>query len=391
MMMQGASIDVAALVQAAMAALAKGEAERARDLLEQVIVAKRADASIWLAMAHARAILGDTIGKLAAIDEALALQPNELRALIAKADHLASEGDKSGASAFYSAALQYMPRFNQLPPHLQDALRRAKAANEAVALELEDFVRAKLDAQGFGAAQGPPRFARAVDVLLGKKRAYVQAPHYFYYPELPHIQFYDRREFPWLDAVEAVTADIRVELEGVIGGDFKPYVTQAAGRPQRGRSSLLDNPSWSAFFLYKDGAEQPGAARCPQTMAALAGAPLTRIPRRTPYILFSKLEAGAHIPPHTGMLNARLICHLPLIVPPGCEFRVGNEVRSWGEGKAWVFDDTIEHEAWNRSGEDRYVLLFDIWRPELSEEERIGVAALCGAIDAYSGAGSWDA
>lgn len=389
--MQDSAVDIAALTQAAIAALAKGEAARARDLLEQVIAAKRADTSIWLAMAHARALLGDKAGKIAAIDQALALEPGELSALLAKADHLASEGDQRAAAAFYGAALKHAPRFNQLPPHLQAALRRAHEANQRVARELEDFVRAALDKQGFGAAQAPPRFARAVDVLLGKKRAYVQEPQYFFYPELPQIQFYERCEFPWLDSVEAATADIRAELRGVIGGDFKPYVTQAPGRPNSDQLGLLNNPSWSAFFLYKDGAEQPGAARCPRTLAALSAAPLTRIPDRAPSILFSKLAAGAHIPAHTGMLNARIICHLPLIVPDGCEFRVGNEVRSWVEGKAWVFDDTIEHEAWNKSGEDRYVLIFDIWRPELSEEERAGVAALCRAIDGYGGKDvSWD-
>jgi aspartyl/asparaginyl beta-hydroxylase (cupin superfamily) len=78
-------------------------------------------------------------------------------------------------------------------------------------------------------------------------------------------------------------------------------------------------------------------------------------------------------------------------VPNGCEFRVGNDVRTWTEGKAWVFDDTIEHEAWNRSGEDRYILIFDIWRPELDADERVRVAALCEAIDAYRGNVSWDA
>jgi aspartyl/asparaginyl beta-hydroxylase (cupin superfamily) len=126
-------------------------------------------------------------------------------------------------------------------------------------------------------------------------------------------------------------------------------------------------------------------------MAALAHAPLTSIPNRAPSILFSKLAAGAHIPPHHGKLNARLICHLPLIVPDGCEFRVGAETRTWREGKAWAFDDTIEHEAWNRSAEDRYILIFDIWRPELSAEECANIAVLCAAVDAYRGAGAaWD-
>jgi aspartyl/asparaginyl beta-hydroxylase (cupin superfamily) len=85
------------------------------------------------------------------------------------------------------------------------------------------------------------------------------------------------------------------------------------------------------------------------------------------------------------MVNTRLICHLPLIVPQGCELRVGNETRQWVEGKAWVFDDTIEHEAWNRSAETRVILLFEIWRPELTAEERMLVDAMFTAIDDHSG------
>jgi aspartyl/asparaginyl beta-hydroxylase (cupin superfamily) len=91
--------------------------------------------------------------------------------------------------------------------------------------------------------------------------------------------------------------------------------------------------------------------------------------------MFSLLRPGARIAAHTGMFNTRLVCHLPLIVPPGCAFRVGNEVRQWEEGKILIFDDTIEHEAWNEGSQDRVVLIFDIWRPELSEQERREVAA----------------
>ena len=95
--------------------------------------------------------------------------------------------------------------------------------------------------------------------------------------------------------------------------------------------------------------------------------------------MFSLLRPRARIAPHTGVQNTRLVCHLPLIVPPGCGFRVGNEIRQWEEGKLLIFDDTIEHEAWNDSGEDRMVLIFDIWRPELSARERQEVSALFAA------------
>ena len=110
---------------------------------------------------------------------------------------------------------------------------------------------------------------------------------------------------------------------------------------------------------------------------------MSNIGARTPAVLFSKLEPGAHIPPHHGMLNCRLICHLPLIVPDGCWLRVGNETREWQEGKLLIFDDSIEHEAKNPSGEMRIILLFDIWRPELSEAERQGISAIFDAIDTF--------
>jgi aspartate beta-hydroxylase len=127
------------------------------------------------------------------------------------------------------------------------------------------------------------------------------------------------------------------------------------------------------------------AARCPATLNALADVPLARVKNRSPSVLFSQLRPGARIPPHTGFVNTRLICHLPLIVPRDCGFRVGNDTRVPVEGKAWVFDDTMEHEAWNRSDQTRVILLFEIWRPELTEEERRLVSAMFEAIDSHSG------
>jgi hypothetical protein len=125
------------------------------------------------------------------------------------------------------------------------------------------------------------------------------------------------------------------------------------------------------IYLWKNGSPVPGnAERCPRILHALRNAPLARVPNRSPSILFSLLEPGAHIPPHNGLVNTRLICHLPLVVPGPNRFRVGNEVRPWVEGRAWAFDDTIEHEAWNDSDRTRVILLFDIWRPELTDEER---------------------
>jgi aspartate beta-hydroxylase len=88
------------------------------------------------------------------------------------------------------------------------------------------------------------------------------------------------------------------------------------------------------------------------------------------------------IPAHSGVSNMRTIIHLPLIVPEGCGFRVGGETRTWQEGEAFAFDDTIEHEAWNDSDQLRAVLIFDVWNPYISVAERDLIRLMFDASDA---------
>ncbi|MDE2149698.1 MAG: aspartyl/asparaginyl beta-hydroxylase domain-containing protein [Gammaproteobacteria bacterium] len=381
-------LDARALARAGMEALRTGDARAARQLFEQIGRAGRADAGVWLGLALACRSLKDETAKLAAIDKALALEPRNLRALIMKADHLAEVGDHRAASTFYSTAVKAAPAAGRLSPEMLAEVRRAQAMQERYSAEYVAHLHRQLAARGFDPDRSSRRFAQSLELLTGKKRIYRQEPLSYYFPELPQIQFYERRDFPWLDAIEAAAADIRAELLEILrdGRAFIPYVEGESNRPQQDYQGLLGNVGWSAFFLCKNGEIVPeNAARCPRTMRALEHAPLTRIARRAPMILFSLLRPGVHIPPHTGYFNSRLICHLPLIVPDNCRLRVGNDTRYWQQDKAWVFDDTIEHEAWNGSDKVRVLLLFDIWRPELSAEERGLVQALFEAIAAGGG------
>lgn len=327
---------------------------------------------------------------LATADRALAANPHDLRALIAKGDALAGLGDGRAAASFYSSALRTAGDGKGLAPEVIADLRRAQAAVQAQAQRFEAHLTASLGAAGFDAATSSDRFALSLDLMAGRKRLYQQEPRFYLFPGLPQIQFQPRETLPWLTAVEAAAGEIRAELDGLLAEPelFRPYVEPRADRPNRDAVGMMSNADWSALFLWKDGEEQPEIARrCPRTLAALAEVPLCRVPGRTPSILFSKLTAGARIPPHHGLINTRLICHLPLIAPPGSRFRVGNDTRDWREGQAWAFDDTIEHEAANESGLDRTILIFDVWKPELSEEERALVSALFQAVDGYGAGG----
>ena len=353
----------------------------------QLVAAGPADASVHVGLAYACLGSGDPTAAMAATERALALEPGNLRALLLKADHLQRSGDLRAAVSHYQAVVTAAAAQGQLPPDLAREVARARSMCQRHAGEFEAALRQRLSPLGLDDAAAE-RFAQSLDILFGRRRIYVQEPRNYYFPGLPQIQFYPRADFPWLDAVEAATGEIRAELEAVLREEdaFAPYVQSVPGRPRPQGNAMLDNPDWSAFFLWKDGAVVPAnASRCPRTLAALEGAPLCQLPQRSPSILFSLLKPHTRIPPHNGLVNTRLICHLPLIVPAGCGFRVGNETRQWQEGRAWVFDDSIDHEAWNDSDQTRVILLFDVWRPEVTVAERALVTQLFEAIDAYNG------
>lgn len=215
----------------------------------------------------------------------------------------------------------------------------------------------------------------AIDAALGRRRVFTNQCAGLHFPFLPADEFFARDHFPWMPALEAATDAIRAELEDLLTrGDtgFVPYVSMPAGAPVTQWTPLDNSLAWGAYYLWRYGQPVEAALkRCPATAAALAAVPRAELPSRAPTAFFSLLRPHTRIPPHTGVTNARAIVHLPLIVPPGCGFRVGGETREWKVGEAFAFDDTIEHEAWNDSDELRAVLILDVWNPHLTETERV--------------------
>lgn len=373
------------LGSSAVSAFTAGDWTTARARFQDLVAAGQADAEALAMLAVACFRLDDAAAAHAAAENAVMLQPKTLRAVLVKAELLTVEGDLRGANFYNGLALDIAAETTGLSPDLAQGVERARQARANVQARMMTLVQDDLRSAGYSERGSHPRFTLALDVLTGRKQPYFQQPKRFYYPELPNIQFFPRDQFPWLDAVEAATDAMTGELEAVLRDDtnFAPYLKPMANVPSADYS-LINSMDWSTSFLFKNGEETEIAARCPQTMAAVADAPLCRVKARSPEMMFSQLKAGAHIWPHTGVVNTRLICHVPLIVPPNCRFRVGNDVREWQKGKAWLFDDTIEHEAKNSSNQTRVVLIFDVWRPELDEEERSLIATLLESMDAYA-------
>lgn len=374
------------LTQQAIAALRKGDAATARAHLSKVTADPPTGMMPpWLLLAQACQMLGDTQAEEAALAALLALDPRHLAGLLLMAGLKARTGDSRAASSFYTTALAVADNAGapqQLVPLLEQAQRFLVQANADYGRFLTDH----LASGGIKPGQVSPRVDAAIDLLLGRKQLYLQEPTNFYFPGLPQRQFYEAQEFAWTEAFEAAAPAMLDELNALLDqqqSGFAPYVRTRADRPAPS-NPLRDDPSWGAHFLWEDGAVVPDhAAMAPATMRALELAPIPVIAQRSPMALYSLLRPGTHIRPHHGMLNTRLICHLPLITNDQCGLRVGNETRSWQPGRLMIFDDSIEHEAWNRGDATRIILLFEIWRPEITLDERAALTMIFEAINAY--------
>lgn len=315
----------------------------------------------------------------APLRQALGRNPRDMAALLAMGRLKAEAGDDRAATGFFRAALA-QAQATPPPAQLHGALRAAQAWLQEASAR---YTRHLLD--GVGDVSGLPRVAHALDLLLGRSPLYLQQPSLFYFPGLPQKPFYERSDFPWLADIEAMIPDMAAEARAILadGVGMRPYVETPADRPAP-NNPLRDDPAWSAFFLWRGGkVQEANAARAPAMMRALELAPIPRIANRSPMALMSVLRPGTHIQPHHGMLNTRLIVHVPLVTAPACAIRVGPETRSWEPGQSLLFDDSFEHEAWNRGSETRAVLLFEIWRPEISADERAVLTRLFETIDRY--------
>lgn len=368
--------------------LFRKEPAEAMKLLERAERADPGNPAVPLNTSFAHRMLGDSAGEMAALVRSLTVDAYFFPALLAKGMLLERVGEARKAAQVFKDVLTIAPPRDQLTPELENALGHARAAVEANAAALDAHLgRALAAARARHEGAALERFEECREIALGRQKAYTHQPSLLLVPRLPAIPFYDNADFPWLKRLEEATATIRDELLALRDdAEFKPYVDHPDGLPLNQWAELNRSMRWNAFFLWKDGERvEENCARCPRTAELLAGAGMADIPGYAPTAFFSVLQPHSEIPPHTGVTNARLIAHVPLIVPEHCGFRVGNVTKEWKPGEAWVFDDTIEHAAWNRSDNIRIILILDVWNPLLSAAERELVAGLLNATRAYYG------
>ncbi|HUJ03973.1 MAG TPA: aspartyl/asparaginyl beta-hydroxylase domain-containing protein [Rhizomicrobium sp.] len=377
-----------ALLHLGQIALQKRDIAAARGFLERAAKSAPQNPVIPLNLSYAARAAGDSDGELAALTRALTIDPYFYPALLAKGMLMERTGQTREAARVYRNVLKIAPPADQLPPPLKAPLAHAADVVRDNAAAMERFLDGRMSPVR---AQFPEanwsRLDECRDIAAGVKRAYTVEPHMLHVPRLPAIQFYDEADFPWLKELEAASDAMREEFLAVYKKDnegFVPYIDYPDGTPVNQWVELNRSPRWSVFYLWKDGKKvEANCARCPKSVEAMKAVPLADIPNFAPTVLFSLLAPKTTIPAHTGDTNARLIVHLPLIVPEGCRFRVGNETREWKVGKAWVFDDTIDHEAWNDSDELRVIVMIDIWNPHLNDAERAMAREILNGVRDY--------
>jgi aspartate beta-hydroxylase len=364
--------------------MSRGDLVAARRLLEQAVQQEPANLTYRLNLAAVCRAQGDFITSLSEVEAVLARTPRAFHALLMKGSLLERLGESRKAALAYGAALSQAPPLESLDSHTVQALQQAQRVNQRYVAELHARVKEQIQrVDANPTAVERERLDLFLDATLGRRRIYRQEPTHYHYPGLPSIEFYERREFPWIEALEAATQGIQSELPGaLIEADLTPYINYPDGVPLDQWAALNRSRQWSAFHFYHYGRRyDENCRRCPQTVAALAPLDQPVASGRMPAAMFSVLRPRTHIPPHTGVANVRLVVHLPLIVPKGCGFRVGNQTRVWETGRAWVFDDTIEHEAWNDSDEQRVILIADVWNPRLSPAERMTISTILSTMD----------
>jgi aspartyl/asparaginyl beta-hydroxylase (cupin superfamily) len=360
-------------------ALGAGNLKGAAELLERAAAERSDDLSLWLRLAGIQRAMGKPRVALGSVHRALAIAPRDFASLLMCASLLDRLGEPEAPEA-WGNALANKPA-GELPAQLAPVIAQGEKRHSEWLAEREAAMKERMaPSEALANEEERKRIERFRTNVLRRTKTYHSSPTHFQYPELAEREFHPRRLFPWIEEIEAATETIAAELAAVMHAEraeLVPYIQYDEHLPLDQWRPLNKNPDWTAIHLWRNGERiEANTRHCSETLALLQRVPQPAIGGAGPNAMFSLLAPNTSIPPHVGVNNARLVCHLPLIVPDGCWFRVGAETRYWKRGEAFVFDDTIEHEALNPSNDLRVVFIFDLWHPDLSEVECDAVKAL---------------
>jgi aspartate beta-hydroxylase len=377
----------------ALAALREGDLKKALALIEKAL---RRDAADPLTLYNHGRIL-DAAGlhdeSITALRAALGVAPNLHAARLYLGHALERSGQTQKAVVAYARTLQDAqaegrwlnpagtpPAFRPLVEHAVRLVRQERLGT------FTHLMEPLINRYGRDSMR---RVEKSLRVYLKEETLPVPAsgrrPTFFHFPDIPEQPYLDLSLFPWIDELEGDTELIREELRSLLPDSQGREAVFTSRELEADHLRGIDQPpSWNGYYFYRHGERRTeNGERCSATAAALERLPLCKIKGHGPEVLFSVFTPGTHLLPHRGVTNVRVVGHLPLIVPDHCELVVGGESHCWRPGKVVVFDDTYEHEAWNRSKEIRVVLIFDVWNPYLTQAEREAIECIIEDIGLF--------
>ena len=385
--------DIEALNVVALAALRDGQPARAVAMLERATKLDPANAISHHHLGRAQEAAGSVPAALGSLGEAVRLDPDSHLSRLHFAALLERNGDEAAAALQFARALRDAQARGSwlnaattpagLRKLVEHAVRRVRTWRRTLLFAISEAL-----AERYGRTS-MVRVEECLRAYLGEApTAHLdsrQQPSFLFFPGMPASAYLDRGLFPWIEPLEAQTAAIREELLDLLpsaSGSERVFTSDELERQSLRGSGA--SPGWDGYYFYRHGTRRDGNhLACPATSWEIDRLPLARVRDHGPEVLFSVFKPGTHLLPHRGVTNTRVVGHLPLIIPKDCALNVGGELHAWRQGRVVVFDDTYEHEAWNRSSEPRVVLIFDIWNPYLTEAERTAVADIVDAIGGF--------
>ncbi len=192
-----------------------------------------------------------------------------------------------------------------------------------------------------------------------------------YVPGLSITPFWKEQDFDWAGYLESKYPEIRKEFDNV-NADMNKLKEEGnniwAGALTEDASSYGEG--WKTLVLMNRGRWDPVNVNLfPKTAKAIheSGIPATEV-------FFASMSGPSEIKKHTDFTNFVLTSHLAVDIPYSgqakCRITVGDETREWINGKVMVFDTSLIHDAINESDQMRYILMFRLWHPDLTQIER---------------------
>jgi aspartate beta-hydroxylase len=358
-----------------------GAPERAAKELATLVTQSPDNAEIRVRQAQVLSALGDSEGCATALEEAVRIDPANIALQLHHGSVCLEAGNQAAAASAFQRAVIMAPdmasyaRDQRVPEMLRKTMQTALATLTGIR---QGFVSEALDATASAFPGADLSRLRAACEQCGQVvdgTVPDQKPTLFHLPDLPARGWYDSELLPWIDDVEARYPAIQQELDDLLssGAAFAPYLPANIAGTSSG-SALVGSMEWNSYHFFRDGKEMPSnRAKCPVSAGLVDVVPFPHIRGHSPEIFFSRLRPNTQIEPHFGLMNVRLTVHLALNIPANAGIRVGDETRTWTPGKVLAFDDSFNHEAWNNSDEERIVLIFESWNPDVSEPERFGI------------------